>query len=485
MPEGRGSRRWRRAVGFKEPPRNWIDQEIEKCTFVDERLGKRFRTLLEQLSDGAGESIPMACQDWANTKAAYRFLSNERVNERDILAGHFQSTRERFAATDEPVLVLHDTTQFSYDRNDGRAIGKLTKSHVGTVSRPRHHTVCGILMHSSLAVTATGLPLGLSAVKFWTRDEFKGTDALKKHINPTRVPIGEKESICWIQNLRESTELLGAPTRCIHIGDRGSDIYELFCAASQAGTHFVLRTCVDRCAGDGDHTVQDEMQEVDCKGLHHIEVRDKKGNTREAVLELRYRRIRVLPSRSKQKLYPALTLTVIHANERDAPKGCEAIEWKLITDMPVRSRTEAIEKIDWYALRWKIEVFHKIMKSGCRTEAAKLRTAERLVNLIAMFCIMGWRIFWMTMLNRSATDAPPKYALTPLEITLLDQLVVDKDELRTAPKTLPDYLTKVAQLGGYLARAGDPPPGNMVMWRGLSRLTDIELGFLLGSKNCG
>ena len=233
MPKGRGLRRWRRAVAFTEPPHGWIDQEIEKCTFVDERLGKRFRTLLEQLSDGTGENIPIACQEWANTKAAYRFLSNERVNEKDILGGHFQSTRERFAATDELALVSHDTTQFSYDRNDGRAIGKLGKSHVGTVSRPRHLTVCG--MHSSLVVTAAGLPLGLSAVKLWTRDEFKGTNAPKKHINPTRVPIGEEERICWLQNLRESTELLGAPTRCIHIGDRESDIYELFCAASQIG----------------------------------------------------------------------------------------------------------------------------------------------------------------------------------------------------------------------------------------------------------
>ena len=485
MSKGRGSQRWRRAVAFTEPPRSWIDQEIEKCTFVDERLGKRFRTLLEQLSDGTGESIPMACQDWASTKAAYRFLSNERVNERDILAGHFQSTRERFAASDGLALVLHDTTQFSYARDDGRSIGKLGKSHIGTVSRPQYHTVCGILMHSSLAVTPEGLPVGLSAVKFWTRDEFKGTNALKKHINPTRVPIGEKESICWLENLRESTELLGAPARCVHIGDRGSDIYELFCAASQVGTHFVFRTCVDRCAGDGGHTVQEEMQEVDCRGLHRIEVRDKKGNSREAVLELKYRRILVRPSIAKEKLYPPLSLTVIHANERDAPKGCEAIEWKLITDMPVRSRAEAIEKIDWYALRWKIEVFHKIMKSGCRAEASKLRTAERLVNLIAMFCIMGWRIFWMTMLNRSTTGASPKYALTSLEIKLLDQLVIGKDEVRPGPKTLSDYLTKVAQLGGYLARASDPPPGNMVMWRGLSRLTDIEIGFLLGSKNCG
>jgi hypothetical protein len=112
MPEGRGSQRWRRTVVFRKPPNGWIDQEIEDCTFVDERLRKRFRRLLEQLSDGAGETIPMACQDWANTKAAYRFFDNERVNERDILAGHFQATRQRFleSDSDDPVLGIarHD-----------------------------------------------------------------------------------------------------------------------------------------------------------------------------------------------------------------------------------------------------------------------------------------------------------------------------------------------------------------------------------------
>ena len=189
-----------------------------------------------------------------------------------------------------------------------------------------------------------------------------------------------------------------------------------------------------------------------------------------------------MPPIGKQKRYPPLTLTVLHAQERDAPKGCEAIDWKLITDLPVRSRVEAIEKLDWYALRWKIEVFHKIMKSGCKAEDSKLRTAERLVNLVATFCIMSWRIFWMTMLNRSTTGAAPKFALTPLEIELLDRLVKDKKSQTSERTTLSHYLIKVAQLGGYLARANDPPPGNMVMWRGLARLTNIGMGFALASK---
>jgi hypothetical protein len=125
--------------------------------------------------------------------------------------------------------------------------------------------------------------------------------------------------------------------------------------------------------------------------------------------------------------------------------------------------------------------FHKIMKSGCKAEESKLRTAERLVSLIATFCIMSWRIFWMTMLNRSTEQISPKFALTPLEIDLLDRLVKDK-ATTLRHKSLSHYLTKIAQLGGYLARAHDPPPGNVVMWRGLARLTDIELGFALASR---
>lgn len=465
----------------------WVDGELAGCSLADERLNKRLRKLLAQIGGAMGQSIPLVCQDWANAKAAYRFFSNERVSEADILAGHFQSTGNRVAATDGPVLVLHDTTEFSYQREKPEAIGITNSVNSGwdKAGRPRLHTVCGILMHSSLAITTEGLPLGLAAVKFWTRKKFKGTAALKKKINPTRIPIEKKESVRWLDNLKQSTELLGDPGRCVHIGDRESDIYELFCAAQQVGTHFLVRTCVDRLAGDGDHTIADEMDEVAVKGLHRVEVKNNNGDADQAVLEIRYRRIRVLPPIGKQKRYPALTLTVIHAEERGTPKDRKKIEWKLLTDLPVQSRKDAVEKIDWYALRWKIEVFHKILKSGCKAEEAKLRTAQRLANLISVYCILSWRVFWMTMLNRSSPVASPALALTGAEIDLLDHLVKDKDKVPLRRRTLSHYLTKIARLGGYLARASDPPPGNTVMWRGLSRLTDIALGATVGVKHVG
>ncbi len=464
---------------------SWLDDELAACEFRDPRLAKRFRALVEQLSEGIGETIPMACEDWASTKAAYRFFSNQKVSEEEILAGHFQATHDRFRTTPGTILVLHDTTEFSFQREDPQPIGLTHRNYSEDKNgRPRMRTLCGMHMHSSLAITTEGLPLGIAAVKFWTRKKFKGANALKKKVEFSRIPIEKKESVRWVENLKQATALLGEPQRCVHVGDRESDIYEFFCAAAEANTHFLVRMCQDRLTEDGAYTVSEEMMQVRLKGLHHIDVRDKQGNRSQATLEIRYQRLRILPPLAKQKRYPELILTVIYADERDAPQGRDPICWKLLTDLPVNSKTEAIEKLVWYASRWKIETYHKILKSGCKVEESRLRTAERLVNLIAVFCILGWRIFWMTMLNRSSTDASPDTIFSDVEQKLLDHLVPDRPKEPFTKNSLSFYITKLARLGGYLARASDSPPGNIVMWRGLSRLTDIVLGFH-AAKTCG
>ena len=144
-----------------------------------------------------------------------------------------------------------------------------------------------------------------------------------------------------------------------------------------------------------------------------------------------------------------------------------------------------MEKLRWYAMRWKIEVFHKILKSGCRAEQARLRTAERLVRLLAVFCILSWRVFWLTMLNRTEPDLEPALVLTEIEIKVLDHPIPDPAADPSPARTLSPYLIKIARLGGYLARAKDPPPGNIVMWRGLSRLNDIALGAAWQINNVG
>jgi len=397
------------------------------------------------------------------------------------LAGHFRSTRERFGGVAGTILVLHDTTQLSYRREN---IGLLNKGQRSRTHPSGHVPLCGLSLHSSLVLTPAGLPLGLAAVKFWTRQAFKGTNALKRKINPTRVPITEKESLRWLLNLQHATALLGEPNRCVHIGDRESDIYELFCAAQDAGTHFLIRSCANRRAEDGTTRLEAEMAEVPVQGTHRVAVRDCHGRPSEAVLELRHRRVLLLPPVAKQKQYRPVEVTAIYAQERGTPKNRDRIEWKLLTDLPVATPAEAVEKLCWYALRWKIEVYHKILKSGCRVEESGLRTAERLVRLVAVCCILSWRIFWMTMINRIQPEAPPTVAFTELELDLLDQLFPEKTKAKAAP-ALGSYLVRIARLGGYLARAGDPVPGNIVIWRGLARFTDLTLGYALGSRIVG
>jgi Transposase DNA-binding len=205
---------------------SWVDDETAGCDLGDARLNRRLGVMLAALGERPGKSLPTAFQDWANTKAAYRFFANENVSEDKILAGHFAASALRVQAADGPILVLQDTTEFSFKRAEPEKIGFTGTScgHKTKEGRHHQHVICGMLMHASLAVTPDGPPLGLTAAKFWSREKFKDTKALKRKINPTRVPIEQKESMRWLDNLRLSTELIGAPERCVHVGDRESDI---------------------------------------------------------------------------------------------------------------------------------------------------------------------------------------------------------------------------------------------------------------------
>ncbi|ABL71056.1 hypothetical protein SAMN04244581_05137 [Paracoccus denitrificans] len=204
-------------------------------------------------------------------------------------------------------------------------------------------------MHASLAITPEGLPLGLTAAKFWSRSKFKETTALKRKINPTRVPIEQKESMRWLDNLRLSTELAGAPGRCVHIGDRKSDIYELYCLAVELGTGFLMRSCVDRLAEDGVTTVSKVMAQIQSSGTHEVRFRDAQNQEHRALLTIRHATMAVRPPIGKQRKYRHQTLQIIHAEEMDPPEGRAPVFWKLITNLPVESHTQAVHKLDWYA----------------------------------------------------------------------------------------------------------------------------------------
>jgi Transposase DNA-binding len=470
----------------------WLDDEVVSAGLPDKRLARRLRRLLDQMSAAPGQPVPAACGDWAATKAAYRFFDNPRVTEHGVLAGHFAAAAVRCAASEGPILILQDTTEFIYSRVRPGKIGFTKTINAGRykAGQPNVVTLCGMLMHSSLAVTLKGTPLGLTAAKFWTRTKFKGTWTLKRHVNPTRVPIETKESYRWLENMRQSMALVGAPERCVHVADRESDIYELFCLAQDLGTRFLVRVQTNRLAAapadaepeHGAHRVFAQLSAAPWAGRHCVKI----GQDETACVHVKFAAIETLPPIGKRKRYNPQLLTYIHALEIAPPADRPPIDWKLVTNLPVGDLAAAVEKLEWYALRWKAEVFHKVMKSGCRAEEARLETAERLAKFLALIAVVSWRIFFLTMSARAKPEAEPETVLTSAEIATLDSIDAARAKPRILRRTLATYLLQIAMLGGYLARNHDPPPGNIVVWRGLTRLNDIAFGISIGTRRrCG
>jgi len=462
----------------------WSDQETENCQFQDKRIGDRFRQILEAVGSLPGESIPQACQDWAETKAVYRFLSNDRVNAQNILSGHFHETSKRIAACEGAVLVLHDTCEFVFKRKDPKPIGSTRKLPSNErikgafgVSR----TACGCLLHASLAITPEGLPLGLTASHHWSRRNFKNTTTMKKKVNPTRVPISTKESQRWLDNISRTHEVTDCePQKLIHVGDREADIYELFSLCSQLNTYFLIRVCVNRLAEES--TITEELALSEKSFSKRIEFDDAKGNKISTRLGVKVKKLLLHPPIYKAKHYDDLHVTVVSAVEEKKPSDRDRIRWTLITNLPVAKKADALNVLDWYKQRWKIEVYFKVLKSGLGLESSKLRKRKRLERWIAVCCVVGWRIQWLTMLARESETFPETRVFAKNECLILKRTGKLSDE----QAGIKVYLYALARLGGYLNRTSDPPPGITVIWRGMRRLSELRQGFELAfEKNVG
>ncbi len=458
---------------------SWIEEEIAGSKFKDRRLGTRFHTIIKTLSAGDGKTIPQVCEDWASTKALYRFLSNEKVEESEILEGHFAQTFKRIVAAEGPVLVLHDTCEFSYKRDDPEAIGFTRTGQVlSTIKSPKKqvYKVCGVLMHASLAVTSEGLPLGLTSARYWSRKVFKNTTQMKRSINPTRVPIEEKESIKWIKNIRASNDAITEnPTKLIHIGDREADVYELFSECDSANSYFLIRSCVNRLADES--TIVETLADHKYDFIHRIEFIDGKGTRNEATLQIKVKPATLHPPHAKAGQYPDVNVHLLSAVEMNPPDDREQIRWTFVTNLPIRGKSQAIQALEWYKQRWKIELYFKIIKSGFGAENSKLRTAERITRLLAIFCILAWRVHWITFLQREDEKISPHLAFDTVELKIISSYFQ-----KSKYQSLQEVIRDLARLGGYLARQGDAPPGNTVVWRGLGRLQDLRRGFEL---SCG
>jgi hypothetical protein len=446
------------------PPVDWVEEEFGQVDLGDRRLNRRLRVLARDFYARPQAGIPQACQSRAKAKAAYRFLEHPHTEMERLLEPHSQATRQRLAA-EKLVLAVQDTTSLNYSTHPAtEGLGPIGSKAEGVI---------GLLLHSTMAFTLEGTPLGLLDVQCWARD---GAAFGKKH-QRKQHSIEQKESAKWLKSFQAAAQAQRRlpNTQLVSVGDRESDIYELFhlALADPEGPRLLIRAEQDRLLADHQQHLWPAVEQEPLAGIQEIQVpRRSNQPLRQARLEVRFATVSLNPPRGKKKL-GVLRLWAVLAQEIEAPGGVQPLCWMLLTTCPVDSFPLACEKLHWYTRRWGIEVYHRTLKSGCRIEQRQLGSADSIEACLAIDLVVGWRIFHLAKLGREIPDVPCTVYFEEAEWKAL-MAYISRNPLPPAqPPTLREAMRLVASLGGFLGRKGDGEPGTQTLWLGLQCLDNL------------
>lgn len=446
----------------------WIEVEFETLNLNDKRLEARAHKIVGDFSARPTGSIPEFSENWAATKAAYNFFSNESVSGAAILAAQRQATLVRMKEY-RLVLGLHDTTEVNlthFPETEGTGPLGSGKSQ-------------GFLTHSTFVVTPEGLPLGLLAQENWVRNE-----ETRGQSEPRRErPIEEKESYKWLKALTESSLDLPPETQLLMVSDRESDVLEYFLHPRPQQVDLLIRATQNRVIEGSEWLLWQTVRQAPVGGCVTIEVEAKdKHPARMADCHVRYQRVTVRPPKNRPAHLPKLktvTLWAILLEEVASPTGVAPLRWSLLTTMPISSFDEACRLIEFYTLRWIIERFHFVLKSGCRIEERRLDAVAACQRFLALANLVAWRLLFLTYLGRLAPALPCTIALQDAEWKALYCFIHKSPFPPAAPPSLHQAIRWIAQLGGFLARSSDSHPGVKVLWRGWQRLADLVQSWLI------
>ena len=440
----------------------WAEEEFGEADLGDARRTVRLVQLATMLGAQPSASLPAAAPDWADLKAAYRFFDNDYVPAEAVLRSHVEATTRRLQ-TAALVLAVQDSSYL--DWTDHAATEGL-----GPLAAPTHQ---GLLAHTTLALTPERVPLGLLQQQTWARDAEVGQQ--KDH---HRRAITEKESEKWLTSLAAviAVQKQCPQTHFVSVGDREADIYDLFVVERPSQVDLLVRAAQNRGTDHPELYLWPTLAAAPLAATVTIHVGARAGQpARTALLEVRWRQVRLRrPARRKVKDGPpTFTVWAVWANETTPPPGVPPVEWMLLTTVPVHTTADALERLEWYTARWGIEVWHKVLKSGCRIESRQLATADRLKRCLALYSVIAWRILYATMLARVLPDAPCSVILDEAEWQALYCRIHRVTTPPTQPPPLATAVRWIAQLGGYLNRKGDGPPGVTVLWKGFQHLVEI------------
>jgi Transposase DNA-binding/Transposase Tn5 dimerisation domain len=465
----------------------WAREEFASVDLGDKRRTARLIRLCGRLAEMPESSINQACGDWAETKAAYRFFGNDHVEVQNILAAHRAKTAER-AGQHRTVLAIQDTSYLvytSHQRTTG--LGELSLKKGKHVEKIHSQ---GLLMHSCLAVTTEGLPLGLLDQKIFAREAVAQDRTEHRNV----LPIEDKESYRWLESLKNS-RLVRGNTQIVTVCDREADIYELFQLSAELAAPVVVRANCDRPINKRSMYAEKDivklwkhLEQQPCVGSFAVEIPARRGTKhatprapRVATVELRFVAFTLNPPKRLSATLPDLAMYAIYVREKDPPADEPPLEWMLLTNLTIENFAQAYEKVQWYCLRWRIEMYHKVLKSGFHIEHCRLGDAQRLIRYVTVMSIIAWRLFRLTLIARTHPEAPCTTLLTDKEWKVLYCTVHNTTALPPKPPALREVVIWIARLGGFLARKQDGQPGTITLWRGWKRLTDLTQGWLLAA----
>lgn len=471
-----------------------LSEELQGCQFGDARLTKRVKKLAEGLSQKPNISIPAALKSKADIEGCYRFFNNEKVTPEKILQPHIEATYRRVDQVDFALLV-QDTSEIELTRPEQQVEG------AGPMDCESRR---GAFYHPMVAFDADGVALGIVGAKTWTRQQIRKASKADKSRQRRERPIEEKESYRWVEGIK-AAELAAAAcseTTCVCVGDSESDIYDVFVAAEQSpysNLHLLVRAGQNRNTAEqqdwAEHVRGTEKigeQTVHIRGRQAKFANDQRSarsrSRRARVAELEIRKATIEVCRpvhgAGQGLPKSVTVNVVLCEEVDPPAGEDPICWMLVTTLPIATDEQVQQVIAAYCVRWQIEVFFRTLKSGCRIERRRFEQIDRVLNCLALYSVVAWRLMYVCHLGRECPEIDCEVIFEPSEWKSV-YVILGEDLPETGSPNLNTVVRMIARLGGFIDRPNNHP-GTQTLWVGLQRSYDLSNAwnaFGPGSKN--
>ena len=466
---------------------SWADHEFGGAPLGDARLSARLVQSAQHMAQSPMRAITGATNGArALVKGHYRLIdqpADGAVTVDHILEPHRERTLRRMRAHDT-VLCVQDGTRLNFTRRSHtQGLGTIGSNQTGAVAR-------GLHLHATLALNPDGVALGV------LRAAFDAPVPPNPDEKDKPKPREERTSFRWVEGLRDLAQAAARlpETRVVCTMDREADFLDLFIErrANAPQVDLLVRAKVDCVLGtektpDG-HTVSRrlfgqvrnapargtatvEVQRLSARVKASKQVRKDSRAARVADVTLRYRQV-ALPCPGAA----AVELWVVHAREEHPPPAAEPLEWFVLTTLPVTSTADATRILRWYALRWRVEAYFRVLKSGCKVEELQHHAVERLERAIAIKMVVGWRIQLMVQLGRELPELPGELLFSDGELRVLATFA--RSRTLPPPTRLGDAVGLVGRLGGWLGRTRDPP-GAQLLWHGYTQLVAMAFAFEL------